>query len=49
MMMAFPVFAVLGALLDRQPRRWIRVAVPAVSAVALLVATFFYGPGVLIS
>lgn len=48
-MMAFPVFAVLGALLDQQPRRWIRVAVPAVSALALLVATFFYGLGVLIS
>ena len=34
-----------GALLDQQPRRWIRVAVPAVSALALLVATFFYGLG----
>jgi hypothetical protein len=48
-MMAFPVFAVLGSLLVEQKRRWLRIAVPVVSALALVVATFFYGLGVLIS
>lgn len=48
-MMAFPVFAVLGALLVAQPRRWVRIAVPVASAIGLVVATFFYGLGVLVS
>lgn len=48
-MMAFPVFAVLGVLLAEQRRRWVRVVVPLTSALALVVATYFYGLGVLIS
>lgn len=47
-MMAFPVFAVLGVWLTQQ-RQWVRFAVPIVSALGLLVAAFFYGRGVLIS
>ena len=40
---------VLGVLLVEQRRRWVRIVVPVVSAIALVVATFFYGLGVLVS
>lgn len=48
-MMAFPVFAVLGALLVERAPRWLHLTLPAVSALGLVVATFCYGLGVLVS